>query len=150
MQIFATFEQSVQVELAITRIEKIGITDIYAFPLDIGPGDMELFDTIHRSDGISLSNLGMVLAVFFSVICAARGFKLEWGPIIWGIIGALLGIVLGVIINLVFYKIRNKKQRLNGGKKSEVIIIIECDESDVRQVEKILWGHFALGLAKVK
>lgn len=45
MQIFATFEHSVQIELAITNIEKMGISDIYAVPLDNGPEDIKLFDT---------------------------------------------------------------------------------------------------------
>jgi hypothetical protein len=149
MQIFATFEHSVQIELAITNLEKMGISDIYAVPLDNGPEDIKLFDTIHRSDGTSLSNTGLVLAVFCSVIMACRGFMLEWGPIFWGIIGAVFGFIFGFIINLFFYKVRKKKRKWVKGKNSEVIMIIDCKEDEASKVERVLWEHLALGVAKV-
>lgn len=40
-----------------------------------------------------------------------------------------------------------KKQRVLSGKASEVIVIVECEESQKEQVERILWNHFALGVA---
>jgi hypothetical protein len=39
--------------------------------------------------------------------------------------------------------------RVLKGKHSKVILIIECDETQVEFVETILWNHFALGVAKV-
>lgn len=149
MQIFATFEQSLQVELAIANLEKMGITDIYAIPLDSGPEEIQLFDTLHRSDGMSLSSLGMVLAVFFSVISAARGFTLAWGPVIWGMIGALAGFIIGFLISFFYYKIKKTKIRWVKGRKPDLIMIIECDEPVGQPVEKILWEHQAMGVAKI-
>jgi hypothetical protein len=150
MQIFATFDHSQYLELAIRKLEQNGLNDIFAVPLDNRSEDPKLFDTLHQSDGISLINKGMFLAVIFSVIGASRGFLLEWGPIYWGLIGAGIGFILGFILDLIILKIKNKKIRVLNGKISEVILIIECEEEKGKEVEKMLWDHLALGVAKVK
>ncbi|MRG87785.1 hypothetical protein [Salinibacillus xinjiangensis] len=150
MQVFATFDHSPYVELAIRKLEQKGLHDIFAVPLDNRTEDAKIFDTIHRSDGISLINKGMFLAVIFSVITASKGFELKWGPIYWGLIGAGFGFILGFIIDLIILKVKNKKLRLLKGKKSEVILIVECENEQGREVEEVLWEHFALGVAKVE
>lgn len=150
MQIFATYEYSSYIELAITKLEEKGIKDIFAVPLDNRTEERKLFDTIHQSDGVSFIGKGMGLAVIFSVIGASRGFVLEWGPIYWGLIGAASGFVLGVLIDLYIYKVYKREKRMLKGKNSEVILIINCDESQGDLVEGILWEHLALGLAKIK
>ncbi|KGX85917.1 hypothetical protein [Pontibacillus marinus] len=149
MQVFATFDHSPYIELAITQLEQKGIKDIFAVPLDNQTEDPKLFDTIHRSDGTSLINKGLFLAVIFSVIGASRGFVLEWGPIYWGLIGAGSGFIIGFIVDVVWKILqRNGKVKLKG-KKSEVILIIDCKESEGKEVEKLLWENLALGVAKV-
>jgi hypothetical protein len=150
VQIYSTFEHSSYLELAITKLEEKGIKDIFAVPLDNRTEERKLFDTIHQSDGVSFIGKGMGLAVIFSVIGASRGFVLEWGPIYWGLIGAVSGFVLGVLIDLYIYKFYKRKKRLLKGKNSEVILIINCDESQGELVEGVLWEHLALGLAKIK
>ena len=150
MQLFATFEHSSYIELAISRLEEKGITDIFAVPLDNRTEERILFDTLHHSDGVSLSGKGMALAVLFSVVGASRGFILDWGPIYWGLIGAAAGFVLGVLIDLFMNKIYKKKKRVLKGKNSEVILIVRCEESQADGVERILWEHLALGVAKIK
>jgi hypothetical protein len=152
MQVFSTFENTGFLELAISRLEKKGIPkeNIFAVPLDNRMEERHLLDTIHRSDGVSLMDIGAALATAFAVIGASIGFILAWGPIYWGIIGAVLGFILGFGIKLFIYKVLKKKQRLLRGKQSEVILIIECNENDIGTVEKILWEQYALGLAKVK
>lgn len=149
MQIYATFDYSIRLELAITKLEKMGISEIFAVPLNNGPDDSEIFDSIHRSDGKSLLSKGMILAVFFSVIGASRGFKLDWGPIYWGLIGAAFGFILGFCIDLYINLKKTKKRRTKKGKTSEVIIIVNCNESEGREVEKILWEQLAVGVGKV-
>lgn len=151
MQLFSTFENHAYLEIAITTLEKIGIKqeDIYAVPLDNRQESGKLFDTMHRSDGISLIDIAMPLATAFSVITASIGFELKWGPIYWGLIGAISGFILGIVIRLLFVlKSKNKQQKLKG-KHSEVILIIECEEAKGEMVEKILWEHLAIGVAKV-
>ncbi|MCE4051706.1 hypothetical protein [Bacillus sp. Au-Bac7] len=149
MQVFSTFEHSLQLELAIREIEQKGIHTIFAVPLDsTNPESIGLFDTIHRSDGVSLINKGIVFAVFFSVLGASRGFVLEWGPIYWGLIGAISGFILGFLIDLFLHRGRKVSGRAKG-KTSEVLIIIECGDTEHNEVEKILWKHFALSVGKV-
>ncbi|WP_394173661.1 hypothetical protein [Guptibacillus hwajinpoensis] len=151
MQIFSTFENHVFLEIAISNLEKIGIKseDIYAVPLDNREESRKIFDTLHRSDGISLIDIAMPLATVFAVVTASIGFKLAWGPIYWGLIGAVGGFMIGFLIRLIIVlKTTKKKHRLKG-RQSEVILIVDCDETKGEAVEKILWEHFALGLAKV-
>jgi hypothetical protein len=107
-------------------------------------------DSTHHSDGTSLSDIGMALATAFAVIGASVGFILSWGPIYWSLIGAFIGFVLGLTIRLYIEKVVKKKKRVLKGKHSEVILIIDCEETQAELVESILWNHFALGVAKVK
>ncbi|WHY88486.1 hypothetical protein QNH39_11870 [Neobacillus novalis] len=152
MQLFSTFENQPGLEMAISTLEKHGIKkeDIFAVPLDNRQEERKVFDTLHRSDGTSLIDIGMALATAFSVVGASIGFKLSWGPIYWGLIGAFIGFVIGFAIRLLTEVVLKKKKRLLKGKQSEVILIIDCKESQSELVENILWSHFALGVAKVK
>ncbi|MED3550232.1 hypothetical protein [Cytobacillus praedii] len=152
MQLFSTFETTGYLEMAISTLEKKGIQkeNIFAVPLDNREEDSKLFDTLHRSDGTSLIDIGMALATAFSVIGASIGFKLAWGPIYWGLIGAFAGFVLGFGIRLFVELVVKKKKRVLKGKHAEIILIVDCEESQAELVENILWRHFALGVAKVK
>ncbi len=152
MQIFSTFESTSYLEMAISMLEKKGIKKerIYAVPLDNRTEERKVFDTLHRSDGISLIDIGAALATAFSVIGASIGFNLSWGPIYWGLIGAFVGFVLGFAIRLFIELIVKKKRRLLKGKHSDIILIIDCEESQAEFVEDVLWNHFALGVAKVR
>ncbi|MEH7178529.1 hypothetical protein [Neobacillus vireti] len=151
MQLFATFESNNYLEIAIVTLEKKGINkeSIFAIPLDNRTQDLKLFDTLHRADGTTLIDIGMALATAFSVIGASIGFKLSWGPIYWGLIGAIIGFFVGVGIRLIIEKVIKKNKRLLKGKYSEIILIVDCEEWQVELVENILWNHFALGVAKV-
>lgn len=152
MQLFSTFESTQYVEMAISTMEKKGIhkEQIFAVPLDNRTEERKLFDSLHRSDGISLIDIGVALATAFSVIGASIGFKLAWGPIYWGLIGAAAGFIVGFLIRLVIELGIKKKKRVLQGKHSEIILIVECDESKAELIEEILWNHFALGVAKIK
>ncbi|WP_374057047.1 hypothetical protein [Rossellomorea sp. FM04394] len=151
MQLFSTFENHIFLEIAIANLEKIGINkeDIYAVPLDNRKESRKLFDTLHRSDGLSLIDIAMPLATASSVVTASIGFELKWGPIYWGLIGAIGGFVVGLVIRLFLVSLKNREKHRLKGKQSEVILIVECDEKKSQIVEKILWEHLALGLAKV-
>jgi hypothetical protein len=152
LQIFSTFETTSYLEMAISTLEKKGIKkeSIFAVPLDNRTEERKIFDSLHRSDGTSLIDVGMALATAFSVIGASIGFKLSWGPIYWGLIGAFIGFVLGFAIRLFTEMVLKKKKRLLRGKHSEIILIIDCDETQAEIIENILWNHFALGVAKIK
>lgn len=151
IQIFSTFEHSTHLELAISSLEKngIGMDQIFAVPLTNRKTERRLFDNMHNSDGVSLISTGAALGTAFAVIGASVGFKLKWGPIYWGLIGAVSGFLLGFLINFIYYKAIKKHQRLLRGKNPEVILIIECEENQGDTVEEILWHHFALGTARI-
>lgn len=152
MQLFSTYESTNFLEMAILTLEKKGIKkeNIYAVPLDNRTEDLKIFDTLNRSDGTSLIDLGMALATAFSVVGASIGFKLKWGPIYWGLITAFIGFLIGFLISLFIELVVKKRRRRLKGKHSEVILIIECEESQAELIENILWSHFALGVAKIK
>lgn len=152
MQLFSTFECTNFLEMAISTLEKKGIKkeNIYAIPLDNRIEDLKIFDTINRSDGTSLIDLGMALATAFSVVGASIGFKLKWGPIYWGLITAFIGFLVGFLISLFIELVVKKRRRRLKGKHSEIILVIECGESQAELIEDILWSHFALGVAKIK
>ncbi|RID89512.1 hypothetical protein D1953_00965 [Peribacillus asahii] len=149
MQIFATFEHSTYLELAISELEEKGIKNILAVPLNNRKEERKLFDTLHQSDGVSLISKGSILAFLFSTIGITKGFVLEWGPIIWGLIGAGSGFLIGFLIDLFIKKVIKRKQRLLRGKNSEVILIVECEEHQKEHVENILWKQLALGVAEL-
>ncbi|MEH7388046.1 hypothetical protein V7147_22005 [Bacillus sp. JJ1521] len=152
MQLFATFDSNDYLEIAIAAIEKKGISreNIFAVPLDNRTEDVRLFDTLHHSDGTTLIDIGVALATAFSVMGASIGFKLSWGPIFWGLIGAAFGFIVGFVIRLFVELVYKKKKRTQKGKIAEIILIIDCEESQAANVESILWDHFALGVAKVR
>lgn len=152
VQLFSTFETTGFLEMAISTLEKKGIKkeSIFAVPLDNRAEERKLLDNLHRSDGTSLIDIGMGLATAFSVIGASIGFKLAWGPIYWGLIAAFVGFVLGFAIRLFMELVIKKKKRILKGRHSEVILIVDCEESQAELIEDILWSHFALGVAKIK
>jgi hypothetical protein len=151
LQIFSTFEHSTYLELAITSLEKIGVKKehILAVPLINRVEERRLFDTLHRADGISLFDKGAAIGTAFSVIGASIGFVLQWGPIYWGLIGAASGFIIGIIIDYIIFKVVHKRKRVVKGKKSEVVLVVECPSELVEKVEEVLWEHLALGVAKV-
>lgn len=138
--------------MAISTLEKKGIQkeNIFAVSLDNRAEDRKIFDTLHRSDGTSLIDIGMGLATALSVIGASIGFKLVWGPIYWGLIGAFVGFVIGFAIRLFIELVVKKNKRVLKGKHSEIILIIDCEETQAELIEDVLWSHFAIGVAKIK
>lgn len=152
MQLFSTFEHAIFIEMAISTLEKKGIKkeNIFVLPLDNQIGERKVFDTIHRSDGTSLIDIGAALSTAFAVIGASIGFELKLGPIYWGLIGAAVGFLIGFGIRLFTEIVIKKRKRLLKGIHSEVIVIVDCEESQGEMVENILFSHYALGVAKVK
>jgi hypothetical protein len=137
--------------MAIATLEKKGIKneDIFVIPLDNRQEDRKLFDTQHRSDGTSFIDIGMVLATACSVVTASIGFDLYLGPIYWGLIGAFGGFIIGFAIRLFTEFVLKKKRRRLKGYHSEMILIVDCEETQGEMVENILFEHYALGVGKV-
>lgn len=149
MYIISTFEHSIYLELAITAIEMKGIKkeNIMAIPMDKKGEQRALFDSIHGSDGLSLFDLPAILAVIGGIFGGIYGFVLKWGPLLWGLIGISVSFALGLIIKLIITK--KYIDRQSDKRATEVVIIIECIESQLEMVKDILWAHKALGVRKL-
>lgn len=148
MFVIATFENSIYIELAITALEQEGISTemILAAPLDKRKEPRNLFDSIHKSDGFSLFDGPAILGTCLMLLGAIYGYELEWGPILWGIIGAVSGLLLGFLIKMLMLK---KNKRGSKNISSEIVLMVRCEENKWEMVEKILWDHLALGLTKI-
>ncbi|MCT2537739.1 hypothetical protein NC661_12680 [Aquibacillus koreensis] len=154
MQIFATFEHSMYLEVGISELQKNGITDIFAVPLKRVNNEAAVFDSLTRSDGRSFLDSGFALAVILSTIFASKGFEWELGAIYWGLIGAGSGLLIGTLFEVLVFKMKNKDKKLRLFKKSnqnigEVILIIKCEPKDDKLISDILKKNLAVGLAKV-
>lgn len=149
MYIVSIFDHSVYLELAITAIQMKGIKkeNIMAISLDKKGEQRKLFDSIHSSDGLSLLDLPAILAVIGGVFGGIYGFVLKWGPLLWGLIAISAGFALGIIIKLISTKKYSDRQDDKRG--AEVVLMIECIESQVEMVKDMLWAHKALGVRKL-
>jgi hypothetical protein len=149
MLVIATFENSLFIEMAISSLEQKGIPKekIFAAPLDKPKEQRQLFDTIQRADGVSMFDAGAILGTCLMLLGAIYGYVLNWGPIIWGIIGALSGLIIGILIKFLIIK-----KSKNGNKKisSEIILMIRCEEYQWESVQQTLWDNLALGVTHVK
>jgi uncharacterized membrane-anchored protein YhcB (DUF1043 family) len=92
--------------------------------------------------------LPAILAVVFAIFGGIYGFALKWGPLIWGLIAIVAGIVVGFIIKMAVTK-KYAKDRQKDKRGTEVVLIIECVESQMETIRDILWSHNALGVSKL-
>jgi hypothetical protein len=149
MYIVSTFEHSIYLELAITAVQMKGIKkeNIMAISMDKKAEQRMLFDSIHSADGLSLFDLPAILAAIGGIFGGIYGFVLKWGPLLWGLIAIWAGGILGLIIKLIITK--KYKGRQNDKRGTEVVLIIECIESQLELVKDMLWANKALGVSKL-
>lgn len=147
--VIATFENSLSIELAITELQQNDIPNdkILAAPLDKKTEHRQLFDTIHQADGLSLFDLAAIIGTCLMLLGAIYGYILEWGPIIWGIIGAVSGLLIGFLIKMLLIK---KNKRTTKSFSSEIVLMIRCDNHQWHMIENLLWKNGALGLSRIK
>ncbi|MBL0387287.1 hypothetical protein JJB07_11555 [Tumebacillus sp. ITR2] len=150
MFLFATFELMESLEFALYELQKLGLTetDLFAVPLDKRAEESRLFDSLHRSDGISTFDGTAMCSAIFMVLGTIYGYILNWGPILWALIGIFGGGVLGFLID--FFITRPKRERnRHGAISTEVVLLVKCPQELEDKVRQTLWKHHALGLAKV-
>lgn len=149
MLIIATFENSIFIELAISRLEQNGIKNekILAAPIDKRTEQRQLFDTLHRADGFSLFDLAAILGTCFMLLGVIYGYTFKWGPIIWGIIGAISGLLLGFFIKMILIK---KDKAGTKNITSEIVLMVRCEEHQLEKIENILWDNNALGFTTIR
>jgi len=153
--VYASFDYSAFLELAITDLEKRGIAreHILAVPLDKRAEEKMVLDTIHRADGNSLFDGATIVGSIFMELGVIYGFVLEWGPIIWGLIGLLSGAVFGFLLDYFYGRITGKKKekasRKAGENNTEVVLTVYCEPNQYEMVEKVLWDNMAFGVGKL-
>ncbi len=150
MHVTACFEHSIKLELAIAELEQKGIAPdhVYAIPMNAPQKDMQLFDTIHRADGMSMFDLPTIMGTILMLFGVMWGFLWKWGPILWGLLGLFVGGALGFAIKYFYYRIYAQKQP--SGKTTEVVLIVSCQKAEAEMVERVLAGHLALSLGRSK
>lgn len=146
--IISTFKHSAYLELALNLLEQKGISknNLLVAPLQ-KPDDTPASELqAAHQNGKSPVDKAFIFAMIFMLLGAIYGFVLEWGPIIW----ALIGIVVGAVAGLAWEYISKSRQSLKSStSESEVVLIIECDNDHSNIVEEILWKHQALGISKI-
>ncbi|WDL97602.1 hypothetical protein [Alicyclobacillus sp. ALC3] len=148
MHVVAAFDLSAQLELVIADLEERGLKKehIYAIPLD-KTNKKAFFDTMHHSDGKALFDGVALWGGFFCCLGTIYGFVLPWGPVLWGMIGFVGGSLFGAGIKAATTKIR--LQSLKSRSRTEVFLLVNCEDEMVSVVEKALWNHHAFGVAVV-
>ncbi|MFC7391785.1 hypothetical protein [Scopulibacillus cellulosilyticus] len=145
MYFISTFQHSAYVELALIELEQKGIYkgNIFAAPLDKNSITIPDVERAHKED-TSKYELAFIFGAIFMLLGSIYGFVLVWGPIIWAFIGLVLGAMLGIFISLII----KKSSWLQKKTKTEVVLIVECENYQSELVERVLWQHKALGVTK--
>ena len=149
MYIISTFDHSNYLELAMTALQQTGIDKekILGVSMSKGGENRKIFSSINSADGLSLFDLPIILATLFCLIGSIYGFLLTWGPVLWGIIGIFVGFSLGLMIKLITTKKATNREKIR--KSTEVVLLIECQETQADMVRDLLWNYNALGVRQL-
>lgn len=141
MYLVAAFKHSTLLEMAISDLLQNGFDKdhILAVPLNQKDGG---------SDGNSLIDSAAVTGTALMVIGVIYGCVLEWGPIIWGLIGLLAGAAAGALLALARSRTRHSNKRTKS-MTAEVVLIINCHDNKAKEYELILWNNQALGVGRL-
>jgi len=147
MYVVSVFRQTVQVELAVTALEQEGIPkmNLLAVPIEKKSSGKKLFDSMYSATGGSVFDLPMILGAFTALLGCVYGFVLEWGPVVWGVIGGVGGFGIGFFIKLLVLKKRKK-----AGCDNEVVIFVACGDNKTEQIRRIFSDNGALGTSIIK
>lgn len=146
MHFISSFEYRSFLEVTISDLEQIGISkeNIFVAPLNKKSPFKSNVDPFQGST--SEYELSFILGMIFMLLGGIYGFILEWGPIIWSLIGLVFGFILGLLLSFIFMKYRWRQK--NTETPTEVILIVECEKQQSDIVEQLLWRHNALGVTK--
>ncbi|WP_078427206.1 hypothetical protein [Alkalihalobacterium alkalinitrilicum] len=146
MNVVASFDHTVYLELAIKELEKHGIAkdDIFAIPLNEKIQPRKNIDIIHGG-GLSLLDGTFAWGTVFAVIGVVYGFVLTGGPVMWGLIGLAFGLIFGFLFDFLLHR-KKRQDRKKRGEGGEVMMVIHCQKEQVSKVKEILFEHFTLGL----
>ncbi|MDF2570997.1 MAG: hypothetical protein K0R55_2601 [Sporomusa sp.] len=148
MYIFASFEQSALLEIAISDLTRLGLTEkqILAVPLQKTMRQVTVFDKVYRADGFSVLDGAALLGTIGMLLGVIYGSIYYWGPIIWGLLGLHSGAAVGLALDWVITTRNIKAQKRSN--PIPVMLLVRCETAQAEAVERILEEHQALGLAR--
>jgi hypothetical protein len=149
MNIFATFEQSIEIEQALAELEGSFISQdqILVVYMDNEPLPVQLTGRTRQIHSNAFE-VGIASATGSAVIGASIGFVLAWGPIIWGLICVIIGFTISYCV---YYFLKKEKVHTHQQKKEpEILVIIQCTEILAHPIREILWKYQALTVGKTE
>lgn len=144
MNVIASFRLNKQLEHAIAELEMLGIEreSILALPLET-QFERGLYQEKQKILFESAPIIGMILMLLGTIY----GYVLEWGPIIWALIGLIIGMGLGFIVDIYRVKRKGKQESIQEGKPTEVFLLINCcDKNQALLIKEKLWEFAPMGV----
>ncbi len=150
MYIIATYHHSLDLELAVARLEEQGLgkDKIMAVPLKRQKAPVRILDSMNDTDGVSLIGGSLAFGTATMVLATIYGFVWYWGPIIWGLIGLFGGTglwLVGSIIMIQKKRVKNPATTSNAD-YGDIVLIIRCEQSQAQPVKNILADNKALAI----
>lgn len=151
MYIFATYNHSFYLEVALAQLAELGLgqTSIVAVPLERQQVTAHIFDSISDTDGTSLLGGSLAFGTATMVLATIYGFIWYWGPIVWGLIGLFAGTGFGLVVSLIISQRKRRSLALAGrdrNESGEVVLLIRCGEAQAQPVKEILRSNKALAV----
>lgn len=156
MYIIATYNHSLQLEIAITQLEENGISRdrILAVPLRQQHHTFHVFDSIHDSDGVSVLGGALAFGTFAMVLGTIYGFILYWGPIVWGLISFFCATSLWLAGSIIYRKSKESQTTAqaipSGNHCGDVVLIIRCEQPQVAFVKEVLISSMAQAIGVIE
>lgn len=146
MNIVASFDHTVYLELAIKELENHGIgkQNIFAIPLSEKKKPKKNSELV-RGSGFSLLDGTFAFGTVCSLFGVVYGFIWPGGPVLWGLIGLVIGWAVGFLFDFILRK-RQFKMKKKAGEGGEVMLVIHCAKEQITLVKEILFDHYTLGL----
>ncbi len=151
MLVFCTFEQSLELESVLARLESIGIAreDLLAVPMDPA-SDESAGSIIHVERSTTVFDVGMATATAAAVVGMSMGFVLAWGPVICGVLFAAIGYLAGAVIRMLLNKRSIAKRRDRLADSKEVTVVIQCTREKLDVVRKTIEHYGAITIGVVR
>jgi hypothetical protein len=148
MNLFATFEQSIELEQAIAELESnfVSTAQILVIYMENEPAQVQLNGRTREIHSNSFE-VGIACATGSAVIGASIGFVLAWGPIIWGLICVISGFSIGY--SIYYFRKIDSVSTLRQKKEPELLVIIQCAEIQAHPIKEMLWKYQALTVGQM-
>ncbi|PYI52516.1 hypothetical protein [Paenibacillus flagellatus] len=148
MLIIGTFEHSFELEQALAELEQTGIERRYMMvvPMDADPKESFVRTDVSGEQNRKPIEAGMACATACCVIGTSVGFRLAWGPLIWGLISTVIGFAAGFGT---FKAVQKSEGRKPPSRLPEVTIIVQCREELSNPVRRIMWRYRAMTVGRL-